>query len=206
MKALTTEYVIFDVETTGLSAIKGDKIIEIAAIKVKNLEEIDAFESFINPERDIPLEATNVHHITKDMIKDAPTSDIVLPKLIDFIEGACVVGHNVKFDLDFLCLELAQAGRKLKDETPAIDTLKMAKKLFPLLKSYKLGYLAHYFGAKIEETHRALADVRLTFTLLNQLLLNAAEQNICDFQEIYKHFGTQKPKFPLKEETQSFLF
>ena len=206
MRAINTEYVIFDVETTGLSPLKGDKIVEFAAIKVKNLEEIDSIEFFINPGREIPPEAQRINHITNEMVKDAQKADIVLPQIIEFIGGACVVGHNVKFDLDFLCYELAQIGRKLKDETPAIDTLKMSKKLFPLLKSYTLGNLAHYFGAKINETHRALADVRLTFTLLTQLLNQAAEQNMHNFTEIYKHFNTQKPKFPIAQGSQSFLF
>ncbi len=114
MKARSTEYVIFDVETTGLSPRDGDRILELAALKVKNFEVIDSFESFINPQRDIPEQAQRIHQITPEMVKDAPVAAEVLPRFVDFIGGACLCGQNVKFDMDFLCYELAQAGYKLR--------------------------------------------------------------------------------------------
>jgi len=117
MLAKDMEYVVFDVETTGLSPMRGDRIIEIGAIKTKNNQVVDTLESFINPERLIPLEAQRVNNISDDMVKDAPCAGDILPQMIDFIGGACLVGHNLKFDLDFLCFELAQLGRKLNDQT-----------------------------------------------------------------------------------------
>ncbi len=127
MNARQTEYVVFDVETTGLSPQRGDRIVEIAAVRVKDWKIVDTFESLINPERELPVEAQQIHHITEEMVKGAPTAEIVLPKMIDFTGGACLVGHNIKFDLNFLCFQLSLIGRKLREETPAMDTLKMAK-------------------------------------------------------------------------------
>ncbi len=142
MNIRTAEFIVFDVETTGLSARDGDRIIEIAAMKVREGQVVDRFYSLINPKRTVPSAATMVNQITEDMLADAPTADQVLPGIIEFISGGCVAGHNVRFDLDFLCHELSLAGRRLKDETPAVDTLKMARELIPYLSNYKLAYLA----------------------------------------------------------------
>jgi len=146
MNTKQTEYVVFDVETTGLFPQRGDRIVEIAAVRVKNWKIVDTFEFLINPQRDLPIEAQNINNISEDMLAGAPTADKVLPKMIDFTRGACLVGHNIKFDLNFLCYQLSLIGRKLKEETPAIDTLKMAKELLPHLTSFRLAHVAHSLG------------------------------------------------------------
>ena len=207
LKARNAEFIVFDVETTGLSPADGDRIIEIAAIKVKDRKVIAVLESFINPKRELPASATYVNKITEDMLIGAPTSEEVLPGIIDFIGGGCVVGHNVKFDLGFLCYELSLSGRKLRDETPAIDTLKMAKALIPYLSSYKLSHIAGALGIRIGETHRAKADVELTIEVLTRLMDIAGDQNIHDLQDFCQQFSVEKPVFrmPARVE-QSFLF
>jgi len=205
MKLHQTEYVVFDVETTGLSPAMGDKIIELAAVKVKNLEIVGTFDELINPERKIPYEATRVNNITDEMVAQAPIASAVLPSFMEFIGGACLVGHNVKFDLEFLCCEFSKMGRKLLDETPALDTLKMSKKYVPHFRSHRLAFLAQSFGIKIGETHRALADVQLTMQVMKKLFQLAKEQGVNDFREIIKLFGVQKPNYKL-EESQEFLF
>src|SRR5271163_1362727 len=103
MNIKLTEFVIFDVETTGLSPIDGDRIVEIAAVKVRGLVVVDKFYSLVNPQRNIPSQASQVNNITEDMVNKAPVSADILPQMIHFIGGACVAGHNVKFDLNFLC-------------------------------------------------------------------------------------------------------
>ncbi|MBN1869104.1 MAG: hypothetical protein JW847_00790 [Candidatus Omnitrophica bacterium] len=206
MNARQTEYVVFDVETTGLFPQNGDRIVEIAAARVKDSKIIDTFESLINPQRDLPVEAEQIHHITQAMLAQAPTADIVLPKIIDFTGGACLVGHNIKFDLNFLCFQLSLIGRKLKEETPAIDTMKMAKTLLPHLTNFRLSYVAHSLGAAVEETHRALPDVRLTAKVMKRLMDIAADQNICTFKTLYKHFGVSKPSFKIEQRYHEFAF
>lgn len=205
MKAKNTEYVVFDVETTGLTVQEGDRIIEIAAVKTRDLEIVDRFDSMINPGRDIPEQAQRINNITPDMVADAPDAATVLPEFVSFISGACLCGQNVKFDLDFLCYELALAGYKLLDETPAIDTIKMARYFMPHLSSFRLGNLAKAFGVKIETQHRAMADVELTFQVLKHLLTLAEDQGKVTFQEIVREFGVQKPSFKLAQN-QGMLF
>jgi len=206
MQTKQAEYVVFDVETTGLSPQRGDRIVEIAAVRVKNWEIIDTFESLVNPERELSVEVQKIHNITNEMVAKAPLADEVLPKMIDFTGGACLVGHNIKFDLNFLCFQLAIVGRKLREETPAIDTLKMAKELLPHLNSFRLSHVAHSLGAKIETTHRALPDVKLTAKVMDRLLAIASEQNIKTFKTIHKHFGVLKPNFKIEQLNHEFVF
>jgi len=206
MNACQIECVVFDVETTGLSPIGGDRIVEIAAIKVKEGVIIDSFESLINPGREIPAEASRINGITDDMVTDAPLAEDVLPKILSFIGGACLVGHNIKFDLDFLCFELSRINRRLNDWTPTLDTIKMAKRLLPQLSSYRLGNLAQYFGANVQETHRALADVKLTVTVVTRLLDLAVKQGITSPSDVFKEFGVTKPNFKIAETSQDVLF
>lgn len=206
MEIKRAEFVIFDVETTGLSPIDGDRIIEIAAVKIKNLEKIDEFSSFINPQREIPEEAQLIHGISNEMVSDAACADQVLPQMIEFIGGACLVGHNISFDLKFLCFELAQIGRKLHKATPAVDTLKMARTLIPYLNNYRLGHLANSLGLKVKETHRALADVELTKSILVHLIHKSYNQNLISFPELCRQFGVEKPQFAIQQASQKMLF
>ena len=140
------------------------------------------------------------------MIAEAPTADQILPKIIDFTGGACLVGHNVKFDLNFLCFELSLIGRKLREETPAIDTLKMAKALLPHLTSFRLLHVANSLGAAVEETHRALPDVKLTAKVMKRLMDIATDQNIDTFRDLYKNFGVIKPNFKIEQMNHEFVF
>ena len=206
MNANEIECVVFDVETTGLSPLSGDRIVEIAAVKMKNGHITDTFESLVNPERDIPIEASRIHNISEDMVAGAPSRQEVLPQVLQFIGGACLVGHNIKFDLDFFCFELSLIGRRVHDATPAIDTIKMAKRLLPQLSTYRLGNLAQYFGANVQETHRALSDVKLTVMIVTRLLDLAVKQGISSPADIFKEFGVAKPNFKIQEASQDVLF
>jgi len=201
-----TEYVIFDVETTGLSPQGGDRIVEIAAVRMKNLKIVDTFESLVNPQRKIPEEAQQINHITEAMVAEAPAAKEVLPKLIDFVAGACLVGHNIKFDLNFFCFQLSLIGRKLKEETPAIDTLKMAKMLLPHLTSFRLDHVAHALGVRGKEAHRALPDAKVTAVVMSRLADIAGDQNISTFKALHKHFGIVKPNFKIAQVNHEFVF
>lgn len=207
MNPFDVEYVVFDVETTGLYPLTGDRIIEIAAVKIKGMKEVARLETFINPERDIPFEAQQINQITPDMIACAPTAERVLPQMIEFIGGSCLVAHNIKFDLDFLCYQLAGIGCKLNDATPAIDTLKLAKAYVPQLRSHRLSNIALSFGIPFQETHRAMADVLITVGVFNRLLTLAQNQGLRTFQELIKQFSIPKPSFKIENTlTQGYLF
>jgi DNA polymerase III epsilon subunit len=206
MNARNAEYVVFDVETTGLSPQGGDRIVEIAAVRVKEFKIMDTFESLVNPQQELSEEVQKIHTITNAMLADAPTADQILPQMIDFIRGGCLVGHNIKFDLNFLCFELSLIGRKLNAETPALDTLKMAKHLLPHLTSFRLSHVAHFLGASSKLTHRALPDVQLTAQVLRRLMDMADAQHISTFNKLHKHFGVPKPNFLIEQVNHEFVF
>ena len=206
MNIKSTEFVVFDVETTGLSPTDGDRIVEIAAMKIKDGQVVDKFYSLVNPKRDLPAAATRVNNITGDMVAQAPTAEEVLPKLLSFIAGACVAGHNVRFDLGFLSYELALMGRKLNESTPAVDTLKMAKELLPYLSNYRLSYLARSLGVTVSETHRAMADVELTVQVLFRMIEMASDQNLDKVGKFITQFSVEKPSFKLTSSPQPSLF
>lgn len=206
MKTRDVEYVVFDVETTGLSPQGGDRIVEIAAVRVKDLKVVDSFESLINPRQELSEEVQKIHSITNDMLKDAQTAEQVLPRMLDFIRGGCLVGHNIKFDLNFLCFELALIGRKLSEETPALDTLKMAKELLPHLTNFRLPHVAHFLGASSAVAHRALPDVKLTAQVMTRLMDIADTRHINTFSKLHKHFGVPKPNFAIEQVNHEFAF
>ena len=206
MNIKLTEFVIFDVETTGLSPIDGDRIVEIAAVKVKGAQVVDKFYSLVNPQRSMPSQATQVNNITDDMLTNAPLAGDILPQMIHFIGGACIAGHNVRFDLNFLCYELALTGRRLHDHTPAVDTLKMARDLLPYLSNHKLAYLARSLGVVVDQTHRAMADVEITVGVFLRLLDMAGDKNLQQVSVFLNQFGVEKPSFKLNQKSQASLF
>jgi DNA polymerase III epsilon subunit len=206
MNIKLAEFVIFDVETTGLSPADGDRIVEIAAVKVKGSVVVDKFYSLVNPQRSMPSQATMVNNITEEMFIKAPVAADILPQMIHFIGGACVAGHNVRFDLNFLCYELALIGRRLNDQTPAVDTLKMARELLPYLSNHKLAYLARSLGVVVDQTHRAMADVELTVAVFLRLMEMAGDKNLQKASVFLNQFGIEKPVFKLIQKSQASFF
>ena len=160
-------YCILDLETTGFS-FRTEKITEIGIMKVKNHEVIEEFSTFVNPQKPIPQRVVEVTNITDDMVKDAPTIEEVMPRLIDFVGDSILVAHNADFDIGFLKYNCAQLGLKL--ENSYIDTLRLAKDLFPEYKKYKLGIIAENLGIKVEVAHRALDDVDTTKKVFDIML------------------------------------
>lgn len=173
-------FVILDVETTGLSPFSGDRIIEIAALKVVNLKTVDKFYSFVDPQRDLSLGAFEVNRITPQMLKGAPPSKEVLPRFLEFVGDAHLVGHNVGFDLGFITYELSLINLKLKDEVLVIDTLKMAKEVLPNLGRYALWLVARSLGINRDQNHRAMSDVELTYEVFCQLIERLGQRDLSE--------------------------
>ncbi len=191
------QFVIFDVETTGLSPASGDRIIEIAALKVNNLKPAGKFYSLINPEREISWGAYQVNGISEAMVAQAPKAKEILPEFIEFIDGGLLVGHNVKFDLGFLSHELSLLGLPWQ-ETAHIDTIKMARALLPGLTSYSLAAVSYALGIDTVQQHRAMSDVELTFSVFRHLLENAARKELNSPELILNLFSHHKdsPRAP----------
>ncbi len=206
MKFIDMEYVVFDVETTGLSPLDGDRIIEIAAARVRKGIIVDRYTTFVNPQRPLNPEAQKLNKITQDMVQGAPTAAEVLPKFMEFAGGTCLVAHNASFDIKFVSFELALAGRKLHDGMAVLDTMKMSRNFLPHLTSQRLSYIAHSLGVPVGDTHRALADVEILVGVLNRLFALAPDYNVKTFQDLIGKFGVEKPSFRIKGAEQPSFF
>ncbi|SIT67298.1 PolC-type DNA polymerase III [Edaphobacillus lindanitolerans] len=181
------EYIVFDVETTGLSAVY-DKIIELAAVRVKDGEIIDTFESFSDPGH--PLSATTIEltGITDDMVQGAPDIKDVAKRFHEWAGSGILVAHNASFDMGFLYEAYKQA--EIAERThPVIDTLELARLLHPELKNHRLNTLCKKFGIDLTQHHRAIYDCEATGHLLVHLLKEAEELDIRNHNEFNLHIG-----------------
>ena len=181
---IDTTYCVLDLETTGFSA-KTEKITEVGIMKYKDGEVIDEFSCFVNPEKHIPERVTEVTNITDDMVKDAETIDKVFPKILDFIKDSVLVAHNAGFDIGFLKQNAKVLGYEF--DFTYLDTLSLAKDLFPDYKKYKLGKIAENLGIKVEVAHRALDDVDTTvkvFRVMLDMLKKRGAKKVDDIEHV----------------------
>ena len=153
----TPDYVIFDLETTGISP-NYDEVIEISALKVKGGEVVDEFNTLVNPGRKIPFGAMKVNGITNAMVAEAPAFSHVLAEFLDFAEGLVLVGHNIaRFDMKFIWRDAEQYFGEIPQNN-YVDTLQVARKHLPKMDHHRLVDLAEYYGISSEGAHRALND------------------------------------------------
>ncbi len=196
--------VFIDLETTGLDAVKGDAICEIGALKIKERNVVDKFQTLVNPKRQIPEEAFRIHKISDQDVKDAPIFEAVADKLISFMKESIVLAYNAEFDLGFVHHELKKANKEIP-ELPAIDILCMARKTLKLAR-YNLGAISSFLN--IEYTgnqHRALDDAKVAsgvFFKLRDMLKDNRLNNLEDFVSLY---GLQNEIFKSKEEPKIYL-
>ncbi|MCY8414433.1 PolC-type DNA polymerase III, partial [Bacillus spizizenii] len=181
-------YVVFDVETTGLSAVY-DTIIELAAVKVKGGEIIDKFEAFANPHR--PLSATIIEltGITDDMLRDAPDVVDVIRDFREWIGDDILVAHNASFDMGFLNVAYKKLLEVEKAKNPVIDTLELGRFLYPEFKNHRLNTLCKKFDIELTQHHRAIYDTEATAYLLLKMLKDAAEKGIQYHDELNENMG-----------------
>ncbi len=170
---MDNEYIVLDIETTGLS-FRTEKITEIGAVKVKDGEIVDTFETFVNPEIPIPKRIVELTGITDEMVETAETIDLVMPKFLEFIGNLKLVAHNADFDVGFLKYNAEILGLNMDNEY--IDSLALSRQLFPEFKKHKLGMLAEKFGINVENAHRALDDVKTLVKVFLKLLEKYNEQ------------------------------
>ncbi len=155
--------VLFDTETTGLDPLTGDRIIEIAAIELRSdLPTGRRFHKLIDPERDVPPEATRVHGFTREDLRGKPLFADIIDEFLDFIADAPLIAHNAPFDFGFVNAELARIGRPSLAMTRMVDSLLLAKQRFPGMPN-SLDALCRRFAIDLAErtSHNALLDCRL---------------------------------------------
>src|SRR5690625_2823107 len=163
------KFVIIDLETTGNSPNKGDRIIEIGLVIYENGEIVDKYSQLINPERHISRFISYLTGITNEMVSDQPVFSEVAQQVRQYFDNGYFVAHNVPFDLGFLNYELKQAGLPQVTQ-PVIDTVELSRILFPQAPSFKLGHLSDWLKIQHAEPHRALSDAYVTTKLLSHLL------------------------------------
>ena len=157
---LLSDYILFDLKTTGLST-ENDQVVEISALKITGGEITDEFSTLVNPGIHIPYQASSINGITDDMVKEAPDMEHALKDFISFIGDSVLVGHNIKrFDLGFIQRDAVRYfGKQINNGY--VDTLILSRKYLPDLYSHSLGSLADHYDVSYEGAHRALADCHI---------------------------------------------
>ncbi|HAH20660.1 MAG: hypothetical protein A2Y00_04600 [Omnitrophica WOR_2 bacterium GWF2_43_52] len=184
------DFVIFDVETTGLLPRSGDRIIEIAAMRFRSGKPYDSFSSLLNPEREISPAAFAVNHISQEMVESAPLACEVIPRFLEFAGKGCLAGYNVGFDIGFLENEMQLFGESLAEDTAVVDIIRMARSILPRIDSYGLASVSRYLGIRSPQQHRALSDVEMTAQVFAHLVGKLKDKGLDDFLHFYNLFGT----------------
>jgi DNA polymerase-3 subunit epsilon len=182
-------YVVVDVEATGTSALRGDRIIEIAAVEVHRGEARMLFETLVNPQRPLPRFVSALTHITWEMVKNAPTFEEVCGQLLGALEGRIFVAHNANFDWRFVSSEVHRVtGRPLDGRR--ICTVKLARKILPQLRRRSLDYVASHYGVEITARHRAGGDAMATAHVFRRMLRDVQRRGCSTLPDLEELLGT----------------
>ena len=165
---IVEKFVVIDLETTGHSPMKSDKIIEAGIVVIENDEITDTLATFFNPEKPIPPFIQSLTGITDQNVETAPTFEEKADEILHIFKDSYFIAHNVPFDLGFLNAELKKSGRK-ELTNPVIDTVELSRMLFPQAPGYKLSQLADYCNIEHDDPHRALSDAYVTAKLFIKL-------------------------------------
>lgn len=176
------EYVVFDTETTGLNA-REDTLIEIAAVRMKGQTILDTFSTLIDPERSLSPKTTELTGITQDMLLDQPKLTDALTRFETFVGDAVLVAHNAEFDVGFLAQCRGRVNLPVW-RPPVIDTLALARALYPGEKNYRLKTLTQKFSVELVNHHRALADAEATGKVFARMQEELGGRNVADLTQL----------------------
>ena len=186
------EYVAFDLETTGLSSAN-DRIIEIGAVVMKNGEELDRFQTFVDPQRPLEKKIVELTGITDEMLKGAPKIEKVLPEFLKFVNGRVLVAHNSDFDTGFIRAACARQG--LPYTYTAADTLILSQNMLPQLNKFKLDIVSNALSLPDFNHHRAADDAVTCGLIMHRLMARMEEElDIHTLQEINGRMTTLRAK------------
>lgn len=184
-KTISDTFVVFDLETTGLSS-KNDKIIEIGAVKIKEGKVIDSFSTFVNPGIRIPDKIVELTSINNETVIEAPSIEKVLPEFMKFIGDNILVAHNANFDVSFIkknCRDM-----NLQCENSVMDTVLLSKFLIPELKRYKLNTICKHLDISLENHHRAVDDAKAASEIMLWCFNKLEESNLFKLKDINSEF------------------
>ena len=182
-------YVVFDIETTGFSAVT-DRIIEIGAVKVEDGKITDKFSTFVNPKRPIPFRITELTGITDEMVIGSPDIETILPRFIEFIGDAVLVAHNASFDVGFI--EQNCKRQKIETDFTYVDTVALARVLLPALNRFKLDTVAKALNISLENHHRAVDDAGCTAEIFVKFVQMLKERDLTTLSKV-NEFGDLNP-------------
>ena len=182
---LSQEFVVFDLETTGLSSANS-AIMEIGAVKIRNFEIVDRFSCFVNPKMSIPLKIQELTGINNAMVDNEPEIKDIMPRFMEFIKDSVLVAHNAEFDMGFVRESCKRLG--IKFENSSIDTIAVAKVLLPELKRYKLNVVAKALGVSLKNHHRAVDDAQATADIFINFLERFKNEGVEKLSDINFHF------------------
>ena len=186
------EYVAFDLETTGLSSAN-DRIIEIGAVVMKNGEELDRFQTFVDPQCPLEKKIVELTGITDEMLKGAPKIEEVLPEFLKFVNGRVLVAHNSDFDTGFIRAACARQG--LPYTYTAADTLILSQNMLPQLNKFKLDIVSNALSLPDFNHHRAADDAVTCGLIMHRLMARMEEElDIHTLQEINGRMTTLRAK------------
>ncbi|MCM1496967.1 MAG: PolC-type DNA polymerase III [Clostridium sp.] len=186
-QSLDDSYVVFDIETTGLSP-KFCKIIEIGAVKIENGEIVDRFSHFVNPEIPIPYNITSLTSITDEMVMDAENIEVMLPKFLEFVSDSVLVAHNASFDVRFIRKFARDMGIQI--DNSVVDTMTLAHVLCPELGVFKLDRVCRHLGIKLDNHHRAVEDAEATAEIFKKFIPLLKERGVNNLEDLNSLGGT----------------
>lgn len=196
-QSIDSEYVVFDIETTGLSP-KFNKIIEIGAVRVKDGKIIDTFSEFVNPEVPIPYSITKLTSINDAMVLEASTIEEILPRFLDYVGDSVLVAHNASFDTGFI-REFARRQGLVFDYT-VVDTMSLAHILVPELGKFTLDRLCKQFNVSLENHHRACDDADATARIFLKMLDMIKDRGVTTIKDL-NIMGSASPDAIKKAKT-----
>ena len=166
-ESFTGEFIVFDVETTGLSA-QNDRLTEIGAVLIQNGQITDRFDTFVNPERPIPPKITELTSITDAMVADAPLEAEALEQFMAFAGDRPLIAHNASFDMGFMRVTAERCGKEFP--YTSIDTLVLARNLYPELSKFKLDIIAKHLELPEFHHHRACDDAEVLANIFLKMM------------------------------------
>ncbi len=187
---METEFVVFDLETTGAKA-PPCRITEIGAYRVKNGEVMEEFQTLVNPEMLIPCFITELTGISDDMVADAPVFADIAHDFLNFIGDSILVAHNSGFDMRFLNFEIGRIFGSYRMGNPCLCTVQLSRKLLPDILNHKLKTVAAHYSIDLINHHRASADAYATAHIFVNLLTKLQSRGVNDLAAVRK-MGSRK--------------
>ena len=196
------EFVVFDIETTGLSPVNC-KIIEIGAVKIKDGKVLEVYNTFVDPECPIPEEITELTSITDEMVAGARTIDTVLPEFLEFVGGRLLIAHNADFDTGFIRAAAKSLG--IEFDLPYLDTLALSRYLNSELKSHKLDVLVKHYALGEFHHHRASDDAEVLSRIFFKMCEQLESLDVKSFADLQSEMSAKSNPLMLKPYHQIIL-